>query len=197
MSSSPTAPPHDAATDSSAPSVPVVLVGLMGTGKTSLGRALAARLHLPFEDLDFAIEQRAGKTIRALFAEEGEAHFRRLEEQMVEEKICDMQQHGPRVLATGGGAFISPRSRALLKKHALTVWLQASPQAIFTRIGRDMARPRLNQDNPVESLKALLQERTPFYAQADLHFDTEGPRTQKVEALALAVQNALQKGQQA
>lgn len=116
---------------------PIVLIGMMGAGKSALGRPLAAKLSRPFIDLDSEIEKQTGKTIAALFAEKGEAAFRAMEENM----LLSLLEQGQSVLATGGGAILSAVSRAALKEKAITIWLKADADTLFARIGKDSADP--------------------------------------------------------
>lgn len=143
----------------------VVLVGFMGAGKTAVGRRLARRLGYRFEDLDQRIEARAGSTIAALFEARGEAAFRALEEEEARALVAV-----PRlVVATGGGAFAQPATRAVLQEGALTVWLQCSLEAVLRRIRPDGSRPLAGNR---EIMRALLAEREPSYHQADVAVDT-------------------------
>lgn len=165
---------------------PIVLVGMMGAGKSSFGRVLAQRLGRRFLDLDTEIEARSGKSIAALFSEEGEAAFRTIEEKTLAELLLIPDI----ILATGGGAVLSTQSRAHIREKAFSIWLMAEPSALFARIGKDEARPLLQKPDPLAALTEILAARKAYYAEADLHFDTQGPREERVEALCRAVQNA-------
>ena len=147
---------------------PIVLVGLMGAGKSCVGRRLGARLGLPFLDADTEFEAAAGCTIADYFACHGEAAFREGERKVIA-RLLD----GPRcVLATGGGAFCDPRTRARIKAGALSVWLRAELDLLVKRTaGRDH-RPLLKQGDPREILGRLMAIRYPLYAEADLTVDT-------------------------
>jgi shikimate kinase len=136
----------------------IVLVGMMGVGKSSVGRRLAARLSIPFVDAD-------NMTIAEIFARHGEAYFRSGEARV----IARLLKNGPQVLATGGGAFMNTDTRALIKQAGVSVWLQASLDVLLRRTSKRRGdRPLLQTDNPSETLRALLAEREPIYALADL-----------------------------
>jgi len=141
---------------------PIVLTGLMGSGKSALGAALAQKLGLPFYDADAEIEKAAGKTISQIFAGEGEAAFRALEKQIIKQLVMT----GSGVIATGGGAVLDADTRKLLKEQTLTIWLQADVETLATRIGADPNRPLLKDGTPREKLAALLAVRESLYAQA-------------------------------
>jgi shikimate kinase len=143
----------------------VVLVGFMGAGKSAVGRRLARRLGYRFCDLDRQIEKRAGRRIATLFREQGEAAFRVLEE----DEARAVSGLAEVVVATGGGAFVFPRTRALLKKGAFTVWLQCGLETALRRIKTDGSRPLAGNR---EIMRALLAEREPSYRQADVTVDT-------------------------
>jgi shikimate kinase len=144
----------------------IVLVGMMGVGKSSVGRRLAARLSVPFVDADSEIEAAADNmTIAEIFARHGEAYFRSGEARV----IARLLERGPQVLATGGGAFMNAETRALIRERGISVWLQASPDVLLRRTGKRRSdRPLLQTDNPGETLRLLLAEREPTYALADL-----------------------------
>jgi shikimate kinase len=142
----------------------LVLVGMMGAGKSSVGRKLAARLGLPFVDADAEIELAAGMSISDIFDKHGEPYFRAGEARV----IARLLDGGPQVLATGGGAFMNPETRAAVRAKAISLWLKAEYEVLLRRIKRRSDRPMLKTDDPAETLKQLLQEREPFYAEADL-----------------------------
>ena len=149
----------------------LVLVGPMGAGKSVVGCRLAARLGLPFVDLDAAIEADAGADIPALFAREGEAGFREREHRMLAATLGQPRQ----VVATGGGAVLDPRNRALLRTHALVAWLRADPATQWQRLSGCTDRPLLSSPDPAATLRTLARERGPLYRQvADLVLDTDG-----------------------
>jgi shikimate kinase len=142
----------------------VVLIGLMGAGKTAVGRRLANRLDLPFIDADTEIEVAAGTSIREIFTEHGEAYFRQGERKV----IARLLENGPQVLATGGGAYMNPDTRANIKAHGLSVWLKADIKVLMKRVGRRDNRPLLATGDPEKVMKRLMEERYPIYAEADV-----------------------------
>ena len=142
----------------------VVLIGLMGAGKTAVGRRLANRLDLPFIDADSEIEVAAGASISEIFAEHGEAYFRQGECKV----IARLLENGPQVLATGGGAYMNPDTRANIKAHGLSVWLKADIKVLMKRVGRRDNRPLLAAGDPEKMMKRLMEERYPIYAEADV-----------------------------
>ncbi|MBN8483175.1 MAG: shikimate kinase [Sphingomonadales bacterium] len=158
---------------------PVVLVGMMGVGKTSIGRKLAALLHVPFVDADEEIEQAAQMTISEIFAQFGEEYFRDGERRVIARLI-----DGPgtrRVIATGGGAFVNPETRALILDKAIAVWLDSDVEVLVERVGRKDTRPLLRQGDPREILTRLKAEREPAYAQAPIHVKSGfGPQSRTV-----------------
>jgi shikimate kinase len=142
----------------------VVLVGMMGVGKSSIGRRLAARLGIPFVDADTEIEKAAGMSISDIFARHGEADFRSGEARV----IARLLDTGPQVLATGGGAVMNEGTRAAIKAKGVSIWLSADFDVLMRRIAkRKNDRPMLQTDDPAETLRQLLKEREPVYAQAD------------------------------
>ena len=149
---------------------PIVLVGLMGAGKTTVGRLLAARLALPFLDSDEEIERETGLTIAAIFERFGEAWFREAERRALER----LAGGPPRVVAAGGGAFAEAPTRALLVKRCLTVWLDADVATLAGRLQGCGTRPLIAGDEPKSALAALAEERNEAYAQARLHVWTGG-----------------------
>jgi shikimate kinase len=152
-------------------SLNVVLVGFMGCGKSSVGRALAERLGREFLDTDLIVERALGKSIGALFAEEGEAAFRAAEREAV--RGAAAQQSA--VIATGGGALGDPANLAALRAGGVLVWLAAQPAAILDRVGAAADRPLLaGADDPRAAVEQLLAQRTPYYSQADHALDTTG-----------------------
>ncbi|WP_448202753.1 shikimate kinase [Azospirillum sp. sgz302134] len=143
----------------------VVLVGLMGAGKSAIGRRLASRLHLPFVDADTEIEAAAGCTIAEIFARDGEAVFRSVERRIIARLLTEQPVH---ILATGGGAFMDPETRAMIRAHGLSVWLRAELDVLLARTARRTHRPLLNSGDPKEILQRLMTARYPVYAEADL-----------------------------
>lgn len=169
-------------------SKPIILVGMMGSGKSSLGRELAQKLNVPFHDADGEIEKEAQQKITTLFETAGEAHFRSLEEKIMARLITGT----PSVIAAGGGAVLSAATRALIKEKALGIWLKAPHEALLARTKGDKNRPLLKAADPVATLVRLLKEREVYYAEAPIHIDTTAQDFEEtVEALALAVHNTL------
>ena len=142
----------------------VVLVGMMGAGKSSIGRRLAQRLGLGFVDADAEIEAAAGMTIAEIFARDGESYFRSGEARV----IARLLDQGPPVLATGGGAFMNLDTRAAIRARAVSVWLKAELDVLMKRIKRRGDRPLLKTDDPAATLTSLIEQRYPVYAEADL-----------------------------
>jgi shikimate kinase/3-dehydroquinate synthase len=142
----------------------IVLVGLMGAGKTAVGKRLATRLGLPFYDADQEIERAAGITVAEIFARHGEAHFRAGEKHVIE-RLLNL---GPVVLAPGGGAFMDPETRSLIHERAISVWLHGSLPVLLNRVRGRSHRPLLNGGDPAETLSRLSAERNPVYAEADI-----------------------------
>jgi shikimate kinase len=156
--------PDDAALMAALGPRSVVLVGMMGSGKSSIGRRLAARLAMPFVDADSEIELAAGMTIPEIFEQHGEPYFRAGEARV----IARLLDHGPQVLATGGGAFMNRDTRAVIRQKGVSVWLKAELDVLMKRIKRRNDRPLLKTGDPAATLTALIAERYPVYAEADL-----------------------------
>ncbi|HJQ57347.1 MAG TPA: shikimate kinase [Vineibacter sp.] len=146
----------------------VALVGLMGAGKSAIGRRLAQRLGLPFVDADVEIETAAACTIEEFFERYGEAQFRAGERRVIK-RLLDGP---PVVLATGGGAFMDPQTRSLMRQRAVTVWLRAELAVLLERVGRRTNRPLLKRDDPQAVLQRLIAVRYPVYAEADITVDS-------------------------
>lgn len=162
----------------------IALVGLMGAGKSSIGRRLAQRLGLPFIDADSEIEAAADATIEEIFQRHGEAAFRDGERRVIA-RILDSPIH---VLATGGGAFMDASTRALLRARAVTLWLRADIELMLARVGRRGNRPLLKSGDPRAVLEQLMQQRYPIYAQADITVDSvDGPPEATVERVMAAL----------
>ena len=156
----------------------IVLVGLMGAGKTSIGRRLAVRLGLPFVDADQEIERAAGCSIEDFFARFGEAAFREGERRV----IARLLDESPRVIATGGGAFMDPSTRAAIAAQGCSVWLKADLDTLHKRVRRRSNRPLLKHGDPREVLAGLMERRHPVYAEADIVVESrEGPHEAVVE----------------
>jgi shikimate kinase len=150
----------------------IVLVGLMGAGKSSIGRRLAQMLALPFADADTEIEAAAGATVEEIFARDGEAAFRNGERRVLARLLDNPIQ----VLATGGGAFMDPETRALIHARAISIWLRADLDLLVARVARRNNRPLLKNGDPRSILAQLIEERYPIYAEADLVVDSlDGP----------------------
>jgi shikimate kinase len=143
----------------------VVLVGMMGAGKTAVGRRLAQRLDLAFRDADAEIEAAAQKTIPEIFETDGEAFFRDKERRVIA-RLLD-EDHGL-VLATGGGAFMSEETRRTIRERGVSIWLRADPDVLMRRVRRKSNRPLLKTADPEATLRALLAAREPIYGEADV-----------------------------
>jgi shikimate kinase len=162
----------------------IVLVGMMGAGKTSVGRRLAARLALPFTDADAEIEAAAGMTIPEIFSTHGEPAFRSGEQRV----ITRLLHNGPQVLATGGGAFMNADTRAAVAEFGVSIWLKADFDVLLRRIKRRTDRPLLKTDDPAATLRRLIDERYTTYAQADLTIESrEVPHGTVVEDIVQAL----------
>jgi shikimate kinase len=146
----------------------IALVGLMGVGKSSVGRRLANALELPFRDADAEVEAAAGRSIPDIFTDLGEPAFREGERRV----IARLLEHPPHVLATGGGAFIHPDTRQLIRAKAVSVWLKTDLEILSRRVGRKDNRPLLVGKDPLTVLQALAEVRYPIYAEADVTVET-------------------------
>ena len=161
----------------------VALVGMMGAGKSSVGRRLAARLDVAFHDADSEIEAAAGCSISEIFDRFGEAAFRSGERKV----IARLLHEPPHVLATGGGAFVEETIRAQIKANAISVWLRAPVDLLVARVARRDTRPLLRGGDPREIIEQMLRE--PIYRDADLSIDSEdGPHTAAVERIVAALE---------
>jgi shikimate kinase len=166
----------------------VALVGLMGAGKSAIGRRLARRLGLPFVDADDEIERAAGCSISEFFERFGEAEFRNGERRV----ISRLLEGPPHVLSTGGGAYIDAATRALMRDKALTVWLRAELDVLFDRVKKRAHRPLLRQGDPREVLRRLMEQRYPIYGEADLVVDsTAQPADRTTEQVIEALRRHL------
>ena len=164
----------------------IVLVGLMGAGKTTVGRRLASALGMPFKDADHEIEHAAGQTVSEIFEKYGEDHFRDGERKV----IARLVSGEPCVLATGGGAFMNEETRALIKAKAVSVWLKAELELLFERVMRRDTRPLLRTGDPRDILGKLMEERYPAYAMADVIVESgDGPHSQVVTDVIEALKN--------
>jgi shikimate kinase len=142
----------------------IVMVGMMGAGKSSIGKRLAAQLGIPFADADAAIEEAAGMSVADIFEAHGELSFRSGEARV----ITRLLENGPQVLATGGGAFVNPETRARIQERGISVWLKADMDVLLRRVRRRDNRPLLRNADPETTLTHLLAAREPYYSQANL-----------------------------
>lgn len=169
---------------------PVVLVGLMGAGKSCVGRRLAESFGLPFVDSDGEVETAAGCDIRDIFEVYGEPAFRDCERRVIQRLL----EAGPCIIATGGGAFIDPATREAVKKLGVSIWLRADPEVLYQRTKRSSVRPLLNTEDPLLTLKRLAEQRYPIYAEADITIDSgnEGLEKTLQKAILALKRNAEQ-----
>ncbi|MGY6411188.1 MAG: shikimate kinase [Alkalilacustris sp.] len=163
----------------------VALIGMMGAGKTAVGGALARMLQVPFLDSDEAIVKAANMTVAEIFARDGEAFFRRKESQV----LARLMAGPPCILSTGGGAFLSEENRRMISAHGVSVWLKADLELLWSRVRHRTTRPLLRTADPKGTLAALLAERAPVYALADVTVQAEAGLS--VDAMATRVAEAL------
>ncbi|MEM9344855.1 MAG: shikimate kinase [Pseudomonadota bacterium] len=163
----------------------VVMVGMMGAGKTAVGTAVARLLGVPFTDSDDAIVEAANMTIAEIFERDGEAFFRDKERQV----IARLLEAPPQILSTGGGAFLSPENRSLINDGGAALWLRADLKLLWERVRHKTTRPLLRTENPHETLKALLEARDPFYALAPYVVDAQPGIS--IDEMAMKVINTL------
>ncbi len=163
---------------------PIVLVGMMGVGKTTVGRKLAGMLGWPFRDADDEIERAAQMSIPEIFATYGEPYFRSGERRVIARLVGEAGATSGQVLATGGGAFADPETRALILRRAVAVWLDSDVETLMARVGRKSTRPLLRSGNPREILTRLKAERQSAYAEAPIHI-TSGNQPHHTTALAI------------
>jgi shikimate kinase len=162
----------------------IVLIGMMGVGKTTLGRRLAPRLGLKFFDADDEIEKAADMSVADLFTAHGEKSFRAGEAQV----IARLLSGPPHVLATGGGAILNADTRKRMKSAAISIWIRADVDTLLKRATRRNTRPLLREGDPKETLQRLLDARAPYYAEADLIVDSRpGPHARTVDAIVEAL----------
>ena len=152
---------------------PVVLVGLMGSGKSAVGRRTAKQLGIEFKDSDQLIVKAAGISIAEIFELAGEVKFREMERKT----LGNLALASPQIIATGGGAFCQDATADLLLQHTLTIWLKASPVTLLSRIGNTKTRPMLHTGNPLATLTHLNEQRARLYKKAHIHLDTDGLST--------------------
>lgn len=171
------------------PSRPLVLIGLMGVGKTSIGRQLAKLLKLPFVDSDIALISQAGISIEEIFSRYGEETFRQFERKVIGQLLEDRR---PKVVAVGGGAFVQPETRALIQENGISIWLRATMPQVMERIQANANRPLLKQGDPAEILAKLMEVRYPIYAEAAITVDSlDGAMYLTVQAIANALKQYL------
>lgn len=154
----------------------LVLVGLMGAGKSAIGRIVAQQLGLPFIDTDTEIERVSRMTISELFAAYGEEEFRALETRVIKRLL----RSGPRVVSTGGGAFINEKTRKQIERGGLSVWLNADLDVLWERVNKRDHRPLLKTENPKQTLKDLMDKRYPIYALADITVQSRDVRKEVI-----------------
>lgn len=163
----------------------IVLIGLMGVGKTTVGRRLAKALRLDFRDADEEVERAAGRSVSEIFDDFGETAFRDGERKV----IARLLDEPPMVLALGGGAFIDPQTRALVKAKGVSVWLRADVDTLARRVTRRDTRPLLRNGDPREILQRLLEARSPAYAEAEIHVDASaGSHQATMDAIMRALE---------
>jgi shikimate kinase len=165
---------------------------MMGTGKSTIGQTLAVKFNRPYIDSDTVIEQKAGKTITQIFAQEGEASFRAQEESAIREII---EQTPNCVLATGGGCVTIPSLLPHMLENGIVIWLKASAEDIYDRVKTEEHRPLLQDENPLHKLQTLLTDREPLYSQAHIHIDTvqndpDATADKVIEALSQHMESA-------
>ena len=166
----------------------IVLVGMMGAGKSSVGRRLSARLGLPFVDADTEIEAAAGMSIPDIFSKHGEVAFRSGEQRV----IGRLLDSGPQVLATGGGAFMNAETRAAIHEKGISIWLKADFDVLMRRIRKRNDRPMLKTADPAETLRRLMRERDPVYAEANLTVESrEVPHGTVVDEIVVGLRRFL------
>jgi len=171
------------------PNRPLVIIGLMGAGKTSIGRQLAKMLKMPFVDSDIALVSQAGISIEEIFSRYGEETFRQFERKVIGQLLEDQR---PKVVAVGGGAFVQPETRALIQEKGISIWLRATMPQLMERIQANANRPLLKQGDPAEILAKLMDVRYPIYAEAAITVDSlDGAMYLTVQAIANALSQYL------
>lgn len=150
----------------------IVFVGLMGAGKSAVGRMVAQQLRVPFIDTDVEIERVSRMTISELFATYGEEEFRALETRVIKRLL----RGGPKVVSTGGGAFINDNTRAHIRRGGISLWLKADLEVLWERVNKRDHRPLLKTENPKATLAALMEKRYPIYAEADITIESRDVR---------------------
>lgn len=167
----------------------LVFVGLMGAGKSAIGRLTASALGIPFVDSDHEIERVSRMTISELFAAYGEDEFRALEARVIKRLL----NSGPRVVSTGGGAYINERTRRHIKRSGLSLWLNADLDVLWERVNKRDTRPLLKTENPKQTLENLMKARYPIYAEADLSVLSRDVKKEVMVEEVLAAISSLQK----
>ena len=162
----------------------VVLIGLMGTGKSAVGKKLSKKLGVSFSDSDKKIEKFVGNSVAQIFKGSGEAHFRNLEEKV----FCELFESGPHIISSGGGTILSARARKFISNRSYSIWLKSDEEKILSRINKKNNRPLLSTSNPSRVLKLLLKERGKFYCKADFHVENED---KSIEDLAIEITEKL------
>ena len=174
---------------------PLILVGLMGAGKSAVGRRVAARFGVPFIDADTEIEKAAGCTVSEIFERDGEEGFRAGERRVMARLLESEPVH---VLATGGGAFMDAETRALIREKGISLWLRADLDVLFERVSRRGHRPLLKTADPKGTLAGLMDARYPVYGEAEIIVDSgDGPIGVMVDRVIAAVEEYLKRGEQA
>ncbi|MFV0295724.1 MAG: shikimate kinase [Hyphomicrobiaceae bacterium] len=164
----------------------LVMVGLMGCGKSTIGRRLANRLEIPFVDADDEIERSARKTIPEIFADHGEDYFRAGERRV----ISRLLDSGPRVLATGGGAYMNAETRATIRQNGIAIWLKAELDVLMRRVMKRDNRPLLQVADPEAVMRELMEKRYPVYAEAEIVVESRDvPHEVIVDAIVMALDN--------
>ena len=169
----------------------IVFVGLMGAGKSAIGRSVAQQLRIPFVDTDDEIERVSRMTISELFASYGEEEFRALETRVIKRLL----RGGPKVVSTGGGAFINENTRRHIKRGGVSLWLKADLEVLWERVNKRDHRPLLKTENPKATLAALMEKRYPIYCEADVTIESRDVRkdiiaTEVLEAIASLTKKA-------
>jgi shikimate kinase len=161
----------------------IVLVGLMGCGKSSIGRILSSRLGWPLRDVDAVIEKEQGRPISEIFAQDGEVEFRRMEREAISHVAADQGA----IVSVGGGAFVDPANRAALKSTGVTIYLKASVETLYDRVKHSKHRPLLANADPMERLRELLAVREPAYLEADCVLETDGRSSMDVARIIITL----------
>lgn len=168
---------------------PVVLIGMMGSGKSTIGKRLAKRLNLQFYDSDKVIEEREGLSIVDIYDFRGEPYFRKKEFETIKEIL----RYGPTVLSTGGNSFMDPEIRDMIKNQSISVWLSTDVNTIYERVSKRNTRPELNYENKLEILQKLVDDRTDIYSESDITIESNNDDVHfLVDALVSRIQKFIQ-----